>query len=76
MAQSNENIDLFMMFVISSLKLDVNYNGDDERLKLYVLCEKNPIFITLDGKKILSKIEDTNEPFHGKNYSSLHIPFI
>ena len=63
----NENIDLFMMFVISSLKLDVNHNGDDERLKLYKkLCEKNPIFITLDGKKILSKIEDTNEPFSWK----------
>ncbi len=63
----NENIDLFMMFVISELTLDINNNSDDERLKLYnKLCRKNPIFKTLQGKKILSMIEQSEETFRWK----------
>ena len=56
-----------MMFVISELTLDINNNSDDERLKLYnKLCRKNPIFKTLQGKKILSMIEQSEETFRWK----------
>ena len=59
-----ENIDLFMMFVISETTLDLKYTGEDERLKLFkLLCDKNPMFKSLENKKILCKIEDTEEKF-------------
>ncbi len=62
-----ENIDLFMMFVISEVILDLNHTGEDERLKLFKgLCDKNPIFKKLHGKKILSKIESTEKVFAWK----------
>ena len=66
-----ENIDLFMMFVISDTLLDFEYSGEDERLKLYkLLCENDPKFKSLQNKKILSKIEDTEEKF---NWDELYI---
>ena len=63
--RQRENIDLFMMFVISETILDFKYTGDDERLKLFnLLCNKNPKLNALQNKKILSKIEDTEEQFY------------
>ncbi|MFA7573686.1 MAG: hypothetical protein WCY24_08175 [Lutispora sp.] len=60
-----ENIDLFMMFVISETILDLKYTGDDERLKLFkLLCDKNSALNSLQDKKVLSKIEDTKEKFN------------
>lgn len=57
-----ENIDLFMMFVISETVLDLNYTGEDDRLKLFkLLCEKNPSLKSLQNKKLLSRIEDSKE---------------
>lgn len=65
--RQRENIDLFMMFVISEITLDLNYNGDDERLKLFkLLWEKNPELSSLQGKKIKAKLEDTKEKFNWK----------
>ncbi|HZK44116.1 MAG TPA: hypothetical protein VFC73_07480 [Syntrophomonadaceae bacterium] len=59
-----ENIDLFMMFVISQVTLDFQYTGDDERLKLYrLLCDKDQVFKSLQNRKIASTIEDTVEVF-------------
>lgn len=59
-----ENIDLFMMFVISEIVLDKDYSGEDERLKLFkLLYDKNPELEGLQGKKIVSRIEDTGESF-------------
>lgn len=59
-----ENIDLFMMFVISEIVLDKDYSGEDERLKLFkLLYDKNPELEGLQGKKIVSRIEDTEESF-------------
>lgn len=66
-----ENIDLFMMFVIAETVLNTNYTGDDERLKLFKrLCHKRPILGQLEGKKVLSRIEDTKE---GLNWDELFI---
>ena len=60
--KQRENIDIFMMFVISPMVLELDYIGDDERLKLYgLLCDKNPELKALQGKKILSQIENTEE---------------
>lgn len=65
--RQKENIDLFMMFVISPIVLELNYVGEDERLKLYrLLCEQEARFKELEGKKILSRIEDTRETFTWK----------
>lgn len=59
-----ENIDLFMMFVISEVTLDYTHTGDDERLRLYkLLCDKNPAFKALENRKIASYIEDTEDIF-------------
>lgn len=69
--RQRENIDLFMMFVISEITLDLNYSGDDERLKLFrLLWERNPQLSSLQGKKILSKLENTNDRF---NWNELFI---
>ncbi len=66
-----ENIDLFMMFVISDTILDFEFTGEDERLKLFkLLYERNPSFKSLQNKKILSRIEDTEERF---NWNELFI---
>lgn len=57
-----ENIDLFMMFVISETVLNLDYIGEDERLKVFELaCLNNPRLKVLQNKKILSRIENTNE---------------
>lgn len=57
-----ENIDLFMMLVISEFSLDFNNTGNDERLKLYsLLCEKNPEFKQLQNYKIGAFIETRGE---------------
>ena len=62
--RQKENIDLFMMFVISKVTLDLKYTGEDERLKLFrMLCDRNPSLKALQGRKIASKIEDTEESF-------------
>lgn len=62
-----ENIDLFMMFVISETILDLKYTGEDERLKLFkLLCNKNPRLKSLENKKVLCRIEDTEEKFNWK----------
>ncbi|NMA87465.1 MAG: hypothetical protein GX968_09080 [Tissierellia bacterium] len=59
-----ENIDIFMMFVISPIVLELDYIGQDERLKLYnLLCDKNSKLKELQGKKLLSQIENTDERF-------------
>ena len=59
-----ENIDLFMMFVISEIVLDKDYTGEDERLKLFkLLSDENPELHALQGKKIISRIENTEERF-------------
>lgn len=61
------NIDIFMMFVISETKLDIDYSGEDDRLELFrLLCEKTPSLKALQGKNILSKIEDDKEKFNWK----------
>lgn len=66
-----ENIDLFMMFVISDTILDFEYTGEDERLMLFkLLCESNPSLKSLQNKKILSRMEDTEEKF---NWNELFI---
>ncbi len=58
------NIDLFMMFVISEVELSITYDSKDERLELfYLLSQKNPNLKALEGKKIYSKLENTNESF-------------
>lgn len=62
--KQRENIDLFMMFVISKVTLELEYSGEDERLKLFrMLCDRNPNLKALQGKSIASKIEDTEESF-------------
>src|SRR5699024_8990982 len=62
--RQRENIDLFMMFVISEITLDLNYDGEDERLKLFkLLYEKNPEIGSLQGKQVKSKLEDTKDEF-------------
>ncbi len=41
-----------MMFVISPIVLELDYIGQDERLKLYnLLCDKNSKLKELQGKK-------------------------
>ncbi len=60
--QQRENIDLFMMFVIADVKLDRFHTGEDERLRVYkALCDRNPDFHKLHGKRITSAIEDAGE---------------
>ena len=62
--RQKENIDLFMMFVISEVVLDKDYPGEDERLKLFkLLCDEDPDLGKLEGKKVISRIEDTGEVF-------------
>lgn len=62
--RQKSNIDFFMMFVISETLLDLEYTGEDDRLKLFkLLCDKKPELKSLNNKKILSKIEDTEEKF-------------
>lgn len=62
-----ENIDLFMMFVISPIVLKRHNNGKDERLKVFqLLCEKNPDIEALEGEKIFSRLEDTDKRFEWK----------
>lgn len=69
--RQRENIDLFMMFVISEITLDLNYDGDDERLKLFrLIWERNPKLSSLQGKRILSKLENTKDRF---NWNELFI---
>lgn len=58
------NIDLFMMFVISPVVLQRNHNGEDERLRIFeLLCSKDEKFQALEGKKIFSRLEDTEGYF-------------
>ena len=53
-----ENIDLFMMFVISETVLESNYTGEDDRLRLFkLLCEKNQEFRILENRKLLAKLD-------------------
>lgn len=62
--QQKENIDLFMMLVISKVTLDLKYTGEDERLKLFrMLCNRNPNLRDLQGRSIASRIKDTEESF-------------
>lgn len=65
--RQRENIDLFMMFVISPVVLKRYQEGKDERLKVFqLLCEKNPDIEDLEGKEILSRLENTREKFKWK----------
>ncbi len=58
------NIDLFMMFVISEVELIRSYGSEDETIKLfYLLTEKNGDLKALEGKRIYSRIENTNKIF-------------
>ena len=69
--RQRENIDLFMMFVISKVVLQVGHSGEDERLKLFqLLYERNPDLQKLEGKTIYSRLEDTDEVF---NWNELFI---
>ncbi len=69
--RQRENIDLFMMFVISRVVLQLGHSGEDERLKLFeLLCERNPDLQKLEGKIIYSRLEETNEVF---NWNELFI---
>lgn len=62
--KQRENIDLFMMFVISEVVLDKDYPGEDERLKLFkILYDENPELEVLHGKTVFSRLEDTEEKF-------------
>lgn len=62
-----ENIDLFMMFVISPVVLKKVYSGKDARLKVFqLLCEKNSDIEALEGKEILSRLESSEEKFEWK----------
>ncbi len=65
--RQRENIDLFMMFVISPVVLKSFHNGKDERLKAFqLICEKNSDIGALEGKEVLSKLENTDEKFKWK----------
>lgn len=69
--RQRENIDLFMMFVISRVVLQLGHSGEDERLKLFqLLYERNPDLQKLEGKTIYSRLEDTDEVF---NWNELFI---
>lgn len=69
--RQRENIDLYMMFVISRVVLKLGHSGEDERLKLFeLLCERNPDLQKLEGKTIYSRLEETNEVF---NWNELFI---
>ncbi len=62
--RQTENIDIFMMLVISEVVLDLKYTGEDERLSLFRrLCEKNSELKALEGKKIKAEIENTKDYF-------------
>ena len=59
-----ENIEIFMMFVVTEIRLRYE-EGDtnDDRLELFRrLCDKNPKYKELIGKKIVSIIEDEQLP--------------
>lgn len=58
-----ENIEMFMMFNISEVVLMENFEGIDERLKLFgLICERDPKFKQLNGKRIKSKIDTSKAP--------------
>lgn len=58
-----ENIELFMMFAISEVVLAPNFEGIDERLKLFnLLCQKDERYKSLNGKRLKSKIERDKKP--------------
>lgn len=58
-----ENIELFMMFVISEVVLVENFEGIDERLKLFsLLCESDEKYKNLYGKSIKSIVETGKSP--------------
>ena len=58
-----ENIELFMMFVISEVVLVENFEGIDERLKLFsLLCESDEKYKALYGKRIKSAVETDKSP--------------
>lgn len=54
-----ENIELFMMFVVTEVELKLEYKGVDDRLELFRrLCEKDPKYEELIGKRVMY----TNQP--------------
>lgn len=58
-----ENIDLFMMFTITGVKLTLEYEDTDERLELFnKLCKVKPELKGLIGKYIVAINEETKEP--------------
>lgn len=63
--QQRENIDMLMMLAITDVTLTSVYNmaeGVDERLELYRrLCEQEPSFKALEGKKITSYLENDKQ---------------
>ena len=65
-----ENIDIFMMFVISETVLESDYTGEDDRLRLFkLLCEKNPEFRILENRKLLSKLDREAESLNWNELS-------
>ncbi len=62
------NIDAFMMFVITDIKLEITTNTDhddriDDALEIFRrICEYDDKYRKLIGKKVLSRINDTNAP--------------
>lgn len=61
--RQKENIDLFMMFTITGIRLSLDYEGVDERLDLYKrLCLKDDRFKKLNGKYIAAVNEEYKKP--------------
>lgn len=57
--RQKENIDLFMMFSITGVRLSLDYEGVDERLDLYRrLCLEDARFKKLEGKYIAAINEE------------------
>lgn len=62
------NIDIFMMFVITDIKLELSDNIDydekiDEALELFRrLCSHDQKYKKLIGKKVLSRLNDSDPP--------------
>lgn len=59
-----KNIELFMMFVVTQVQLKLEqYETNDERLELFRrLCDNNPKYKKLTGRKIFSINEEGKKP--------------
>ncbi len=61
--KQKKNIDFFMMFVITPLRLTLEYGMEDERLELYQrLCDMDKKYMQLEGCRIMSINEPEKKP--------------